>query len=94
MSWKPEVIADNSGKWCGNALRFATRAEAESQVRDLFARWTAVRETRAVESSDPVNYRYVNGALLTLEQSEERAEREALASLSDLEQSRDARSNR
>ncbi len=35
MSWKPEVIADSSGKWAGNALRFATREEAESQVLDL-----------------------------------------------------------
>jgi len=34
MSWKPEVIADSSGKWCGNALRFATREEAEANVRD------------------------------------------------------------
>ena len=25
MSFKPEVIADRSGKWTGNALRFATR---------------------------------------------------------------------
>jgi hypothetical protein len=24
MSFKPEVIADTSGEWCGNALRFAT----------------------------------------------------------------------
>lgn len=88
MSWKPEVIADSTGKWCGNALRFATRQEAESQVRDLSMRWFAVRETRAVESPDPVNYRYVNGSLLTLEQSEERAERDALASLADLEQAR------
>ena len=28
MSFKPEVIADSSGQWCGNALRFATREEA------------------------------------------------------------------
>ena len=28
MSFKPEVIADSSGKWSGNALRFATREEA------------------------------------------------------------------
>jgi hypothetical protein len=26
MSFKPEVIADSSGKWSGNALRFATGA--------------------------------------------------------------------
>ena len=31
MSFKPEVIADTSIKWCGNALRFATREEAEGQ---------------------------------------------------------------
>jgi hypothetical protein len=70
MSWKPEVIADSSGKWCGNALCFATREEAEANVLDLSMRWFAVRETRVVESADPVNYRYVNGSLLTLEQSE------------------------
>jgi hypothetical protein len=56
MSFKPEVIADASGKWCGNALRFATRAEAEANVRDLMMRWFAVRESRIVVSDDPVNY--------------------------------------
>lgn len=64
MSWKPEVIADSSGKWCGNALRFETKAEAEANVRDLSMRWLAVRETRVVESEDPPNYRYVDGSLL------------------------------
>ena len=63
MSFKPEVIAGTSGKWCGNALRFATREEAEANVRDLMMRWFAVQETRVVESDDPVNYRYVNGRL-------------------------------
>jgi hypothetical protein len=56
MSWKPEVIADNSGKWTGNALRFATPEEAELYVADLMYRWTAVRETCVVESDDPVSY--------------------------------------
>ena len=63
MSYAPEVIADNSGKWCGNALRFATKEEAEANVRDLFSRWTAVKETRVVESSDSVNYAWINGKL-------------------------------
>ena len=69
MSFKPEVITDTSGKWCGNALRFATREEAQANVRDLMMRWFAVRETRVVASDDLVNYRYVNGRLesLTLE---------------------------
>jgi hypothetical protein len=71
MSWKPEVIADGSGKWCDNALRFGTREEAEANVGDLMMRWFAVRETRVIESDDPVNYRYVDGRLehLALEQS-------------------------
>jgi hypothetical protein len=63
MSFKPEVIADSSGKWTGNALRFATREEAEAQVLDLMMRWTSVHDTRVVESDDPVNYRYVDGRL-------------------------------
>lgn len=54
MSFKAEVIADNSGKWCGNALRFATKEEAEIYVDDLMMRWTAVRDTRVVECDDPV----------------------------------------
>jgi hypothetical protein len=54
-SWKPEVIADGSGKWCGNALRFATYEAAREYVLDLAQRWTAVREVRVVESDDPVN---------------------------------------
>jgi len=67
MSFKPEVIADNSGKWCGNALCFATKEEAEANVRDLMMRWFAVRETRVVESDDPVNYRYVDHKLIPVE---------------------------
>lgn len=57
-SYAPEVIADSSGKWCGNQLRFATREEAEQNVYDLAMRWFMVRETRVVESDEPVNYTY------------------------------------
>jgi hypothetical protein len=63
MSWKPEVIADSSGKWCGNALRFATKEEAEISVANLAMRWMAVRETRVVESDDPVNYAIVGNEM-------------------------------
>jgi hypothetical protein len=56
MSWKSEVIADSSGKWVGNACRFATKAEAEHYVANLAYRWTLVRNTRVVECDDPVNY--------------------------------------
>ncbi len=67
MSWAPEVVTDASGKWYGNALRFATREEAESNVHNLMMRWTAVRETRVVESPDEPNYRWVDGRLVHIE---------------------------
>lgn len=57
-SFKAEVIADNSGKFCGNGLRFATQEEAEAYAKDLAWRWTLVREWRVVDSGDPVNYRW------------------------------------
>jgi hypothetical protein len=66
MSWKPEVQTYNTGKWYGNALRFATREEAESNARDLSWRWTAVREYRASESDEPVNYTYHDGTLVAV----------------------------
>jgi hypothetical protein len=55
-SWRPEVIADSSGKWIGNSLRFATEAEALANAHNLMMRWFAVQETRAAESDDAVNY--------------------------------------
>lgn len=56
MSFKAEVIADNSGEWVSNALRFPTKEMAEAYARDLFSRWTAVKEWRVVKSKDPVMY--------------------------------------
>ena len=63
MSFAGEVIADNSGKFCGNGLRFATREEAQAYVSDLASRWMLVRETRVVESEDPVNHKIVDGVM-------------------------------
>lgn len=53
-SWKFEVVADDSGEWCSNARRFATKAQAERAGNDLYNRWTSVREWRVVETDDPV----------------------------------------
>lgn len=58
MSYMPEVQTDDTGKWYGNALRFATYQEAYENARDLSLRWFAVRDYRATECADPVNYRY------------------------------------
>jgi len=54
-SYAPEVVADSTGKWTGNGLRFKTREAATAWVDDLSLRWTAVRGTRVVESDDEPN---------------------------------------
>jgi hypothetical protein len=36
---------------------------AAANVRDLPMRWFAMRETRVIECTDPVNYSYVGGIL-------------------------------
>lgn len=61
ISWKPEVMVNGEKDWNGNALRFATKEEAEANAKDLMRRWMLVIDTRVVESSDPVNYRWVAG---------------------------------
>lgn len=68
MSWKPEVIADDSGQWTGNALRFATKEEAEANVANLKARWMLVTDTRVVESDEPVNYKWADGRLVAFDE--------------------------
>jgi hypothetical protein len=67
MSYKGEVIADSSGKWCGNGLRFETEDEALIYVEDLVMRWILVTEYRVVESDEPVNYSITNGKLTRME---------------------------
>jgi len=74
-SFKPEVIADSSGKWCGNSLRFETREEAEGNVFDLSMRWMLVRETRVVESEDPPTHRWIDGALVDIKSGDSRGYR-------------------
>lgn len=66
-SWKPEVSTDSSGNFYGNALRFATKEEAEANAHDLMMRWLLVCEYRAVESDDPVNYAWIDGKLVSVE---------------------------
>ncbi len=66
MSWSPQVIADRGGKWTGNALRFATRLEADAYVHDLMMRWTAVTGWRSIEVDDPVTHVWVDGRAKSL----------------------------
>jgi hypothetical protein len=58
-NWKPAVKVIGEGdKWCLNNLVFATQAEALASSVDLMSRWMMVVEAGAVETEDPVNYKY------------------------------------
>ena len=52
--FRVEVIADSSGKWCGNGLHFATAREAEDYAIDLSCRWTAVSKYRVLNGDTVV----------------------------------------
>jgi hypothetical protein len=60
-SYAVEIVAHGEDQWCGGGLRLGTRAEAEAYGRDLARRWTAVKETRVVESEDAPNYGLLGG---------------------------------
>lgn len=44
-----------------NACRFATASEASDYGDELSSRWFAVRGVEVRETSDPVNYTFING---------------------------------
>jgi len=56
-SFKTEVLTGEND-WSSNALRFATKEEAEAAGKELLSRWYVPRDSRATASEDPVNYRF------------------------------------
>jgi hypothetical protein len=56
MSYKTEVLVGR--EWSTNAIRFATQKEAEEYGGELLSRWFVPTDSRAAESTDPVNYRF------------------------------------
>lgn len=61
MSFKPEFQTGSDPKWYGNAQAFATEAEALESAKARFNVWTMATAYRAVESDEPVNYKWDNG---------------------------------
>ena len=55
-SFAIEVIADSSGKWCGNGARYLTEEAAKMAAHDLSMRWALVRESRVVPSPDKATW--------------------------------------
>lgn len=50
----------DNGKWITNAIRFATKAEAEAYGFDLGIRWMGMPDpAEAAESEDEVNYKWI-----------------------------------
>ena len=66
-SYAPQVRTGNDPKFYGNALRFATRLEAEQNVANLADRWTLVVATQVVETADPVTHAWVDGKLAAVQ---------------------------
>jgi hypothetical protein len=67
-NYRPMVNVGNN-EWCGNALVFATKKEAEENASDLMMRWMTVTETRVDETDMPVNYSYIGGQLKHVEKT-------------------------
>lgn len=59
-SYQTEVATKFQGMetWNTNSLSFATKEEAIAYGHELLSRWTAPHASRAVESANPVNYRF------------------------------------
>ncbi len=58
--YKVEVIADSSGKYCGNGLTFDTVDKAQTYAENLMLRWSAVRSWRVIDGNGnvPVEWEY------------------------------------
>jgi hypothetical protein len=63
MSWKVEVITEDSGEWESDPARFDTKLEALAYARDLELRCATIRDKRVTESDDPVSSRWIDHTL-------------------------------
>ena len=59
-SFKAGAVVSGERQPAYNALRFATREEAEQYGRDLAGRWMLVERIVVEESTDVVNYQWID----------------------------------
>ena len=59
--WRCEVIADDSGIWCANAITYDTKDEAVAAGSELSGRWMLVQKWRGVPVETPQRQRYQSG---------------------------------
>jgi len=67
VSWKTAVKVFGEPQWNYNALRFATREEAEAYGADLASRWILVRDWEAQVDDEPPNYRLEGRQLIKIQ---------------------------
>jgi hypothetical protein len=65
MNYKPEVKVE--GNWCHNSLVFATKEEAEASAKALMGRWMLVQDSRAVETKEDVNSKWVGSKFVSVD---------------------------
>jgi hypothetical protein len=63
MSFKIMILAFGETNFVSNGIALATEAEATAYGKDLFSRWTAVKEWKVAESDEPVKYVFADGLL-------------------------------
>ena len=56
-SYKVAVKTSTDKEWVSNGLRFKTKEQALTYAKDLFARWTAVKEYEVQPSEDAITER-------------------------------------
>lgn len=54
--FKVEVIADDSGKWASNGMKYATPEDAKKAALSLTGRWMLVQKWRVVDSTGNVKF--------------------------------------
>jgi len=62
-SWALWVLVRGESEAVTNALRFATKEEADAYGVDLDCRWLVPKTLESRPSADPVNYSFIAGKL-------------------------------
>ena len=55
-SWKAEFQVVSDPKWYDNSIRLPNKEMCDVYALEKSLAWTAVRDFRVVESTDPANY--------------------------------------
>jgi hypothetical protein len=61
MSWKPAIKVTGEEPFYTNGQTFATKEEAEKSAYNRFYFWFNATDHKAIESDEPVNYKWVDG---------------------------------